>query len=63
MSLVFGQIPCVMPEWLYDSVQRGSCLAMEEYKTADKTKRSSTPTKNHTLAGGTFSRPHSPSVL
>ena len=25
---------------------------MEEYKTSDKTKRSSTPTKNHTMACG-----------
>ena len=50
---VSRQIPCVVPEWLYDSVERGSCLAMEQYTTSDKnTKRSSTPTKNHTMASG-----------
>ncbi|XP_043233811.1 DNA topoisomerase 2-binding protein 1-A-like isoform X2 [Amphibalanus amphitrite] len=45
------KIPCVVPEWLYDSVERGSCLPMEQYTTSDKmAKRSSTPTKNHTMA-------------
>ncbi|XP_037091305.1 DNA topoisomerase 2-binding protein 1-like [Pollicipes pollicipes] len=46
------QIPCVVPEWLYDSVERGWCLGMEEYTTAVKAKLSSTPTKNHTMAYG-----------
>ena len=42
-------IPCVRPDWVYDSIERGYCLSTSDYRV--ESAKASTPTKDESATG------------